>query len=60
MPGARQWQRISRAVREALERITLAEMTQTVPAAFATPMRELGGRLPDADGGPRAFAAPVK
>jgi hypothetical protein len=35
-------------------------MTQTVPAAFATPMRELAGRLPDADGGARAFAAPAK
>jgi FeS assembly SUF system regulator len=43
-PARANWQRINRAIREALEGITLMEMAQTVPAAFAEPMRELAGR----------------
>ena len=47
VPGAGQLAAHQRAIREALEGITLLEMAQTVPAAFATPMRELAGRLPE-------------
>jgi FeS assembly SUF system regulator len=43
-PARANWQRINRAIREALEGITLLEMAQTVPAAFATPMRTLAGQ----------------
>jgi FeS assembly SUF system regulator len=49
-PARANWQRINRAIREALEGITLLEMTQTVPAAFATPMRDLASQMPGADG----------
>jgi DNA-binding IscR family transcriptional regulator len=45
-PARANWQRINRAIREALEGITLLEMAQTVPAAFAAPMRELTSRPP--------------
>ena len=50
-PARANWQRINRAIREALEGITLMEMAQTVPAAFATPMRELAGRPTSAGAG---------
>ena len=43
-PARANWQRINDAIREALEGITLMEMAQTVPAAFATPMPELADR----------------
>jgi FeS assembly SUF system regulator len=70
-PARANWQRINRAIREALEGITLLEMAQTVPAAFATPMRELvsqaaggGPGLETQDGlpaaAPRAAAAQAK
>jgi FeS assembly SUF system regulator len=70
-PARANWQRINRAIREALEGITLLEMAQTVPAAFAAPMRALAGPPPSArsgrearDGLPaaarRVLAAPVK
>ena len=62
-PARANWQRINRAIREALEGITLLEMAQTVPAAFATPMRELisqaagaGPGLETQDGLPRGTA----
>ena len=70
-PARANWQRINRAIREALEGITLMEMAQTVPAGFAAPVRELAGpppgagpgretrdRLPAA--GRRVVAAPAK
>jgi FeS assembly SUF system regulator len=44
-PARANWQRINRAIREALEGITLLEMAQTVPLAFAAPMHELAGPL---------------
>jgi FeS assembly SUF system regulator len=53
-PARANWQRINRAIREALEGITLVEMAQTVPAAFAVPMRELAGRPPSAGAGREA------
>jgi FeS assembly SUF system regulator len=70
-PARANWQRINRAIREALEGITLLEMAQTVPAAFAAPMRELAGSPPGADpgrqtrnglpaAGRRLVAAPAK
>lgn len=70
-PARANWQRINRAIREALEGITLLEMAQTVPPAFAAPMRELAGRSSSAgaereehDGlpaaGRRAVAAQAK
>jgi Rrf2 family protein len=36
-PARANWQRINDAIRGALEDITLAEMTYTLPAAFAPP-----------------------
>jgi FeS assembly SUF system regulator len=42
-PARANWQRINAAIRQALEGITMAEMAQTVPGAFATP---LGARKP--------------
>ena len=51
-PARANWQRINRAIREALEGITLLEMAQTVPAAFAAPMRGLTGRPLGAVPGP--------
>ena len=45
-PARANWQRINRAIREALENITLLEMAQTVPAAFAAPMAGLAARPP--------------
>jgi Rrf2 family protein len=59
-PARANWQRINRAIREALEGITLMEMAQTVPAAFATPVRELAGQPLDGAGGRASFAAPAK
>jgi Rrf2 family protein len=50
-PARANWQRINRAIREALEGITLMEMAHTVPAAFAAPMRQLAGQLPGAGPG---------
>jgi FeS assembly SUF system regulator len=57
-PARANWQRINRAIREALEGITLLEMAQTVPAAFAVPMRELAGRPPGAAAGPKTQDGP--
>ena len=45
-PARANWQRINRAIREALEGITLLEMARTVPLAFAAPMRDLASRRP--------------
>jgi FeS assembly SUF system regulator len=60
-PARANWQRINRAIREALEGITLLEMAQTVPAAFAVPTGELPRQpLEAAAGGRASFAAPVK
>lgn len=39
-PARANWQRINDAIRRALDGITVAEMSQTVPAAFAVPQRE--------------------
>ena len=50
-PARANWQRINGAIRDALEGITLMEMAQTVPAAFAAPMRELAGRPSSAGAG---------
>jgi FeS assembly SUF system regulator len=36
-PARTNWQRINHAIREALERITLAEMAKSIPAAFMLP-----------------------
>jgi FeS assembly SUF system regulator len=52
-PARANWQRINRAIREALEGITLLEMAQTVPAAFAVPMRALASPPPGAGAGRR-------
>ena len=70
-PARANWQRLNRAIREALEGITLMEMAQTVPAGFAAPVREFAApppgagpgretrnRLPAA--GRRVVAAPAK
>jgi FeS assembly SUF system regulator len=60
-PARANWQRINRAIREALEGITLLEMARTVPAAFATPIRELAGQPLNAAGaGQASFAGPGK
>ena len=48
-PARANWQRINRAIREALEGITLTEMAQAVPAAFAVPVRQPAGGPPAAD-----------
>jgi FeS assembly SUF system regulator len=42
-PARTNWRRINRAIREALDGITLAEMAQTIPDAFLLP-RERQGR----------------
>jgi FeS assembly SUF system regulator len=57
-PARANWQRINRAIREALESITLMEMAQAVPAAFGVPRGEVADRgrshqaLPAMDRGP--------
>lgn len=43
-PARANWQRINAAIRDALEGITMAEMAQTVPAAFAVPLGALADR----------------
>jgi FeS assembly SUF system regulator len=45
-PARANWQRINDAIRHALEGITMAEMTQALPAAFAVPFPPLRGRPP--------------
>jgi FeS assembly SUF system regulator len=59
-PARANWQRINRAIREALEGITLMEMAQTVSPAFAAPVRELAGQPLDAAEGRASFAAPLE
>jgi FeS assembly SUF system regulator len=44
-PARANWQRINEAIRQALEGITMAEMAQTVPAAFGVPIGA-GRRIP--------------
>lgn len=60
-PARANWRRINDAIREALEGITLMEMAQAVPAAFAVPMDEVAGRshqtLPPMDRRPIAAQA---
>lgn len=63
-PARANWQRINDAIREALEGVTLIDMADAVPAAFAVPMTEVGRRegsrhaLPPM--GRRTFAAQAK
>lgn len=45
-PARANWQRVNDAIRDALGRVSLAEMTQTIPAAFLLP-EERGRRASD-------------
>jgi DNA-binding IscR family transcriptional regulator len=45
-PAQANWQRINGAVRVALDSITLAEMAQTIPAAFGRAHARQETRLP--------------
>jgi FeS assembly SUF system regulator len=60
-PARANWRRINDAIREALDGITVMEMAQAVPAAFAVPMGGLAGRGRAHEGAPmterRAVAA---
>ena len=49
-PARANWQRINAAIRHALEGITMAEMAQTVPAAFAVPFAALDRPMAGARG----------
>jgi FeS assembly SUF system regulator len=60
-PARANWRRINDAIRAALEGITVMEMAQAVPAAFAVPLGELAGGGRAHEGAPmterRAVAA---
>jgi FeS assembly SUF system regulator len=59
-PARANWQRINAAIRHALEGITMNEMAQTVPAAFAAPLaaldRPMAGARGEAQGEPMPAA----
>ena len=40
-PARANWERINRAIREALSEVTLAEMAHTIPTAFLLPGEQL-------------------
>ena len=44
-PARANWSRVNAAIREALERVSIAEMTQGIPDAFLLPEERLAARL---------------